>query len=224
MLLVRLVQQQFALLCHCSKMFTPRMHFQRGFTLAEISIVLVIVGLILGGVLNARSVIRNGQTKDVIKAVNEMSVAAQQFKDRYGQWPGDLRNAQASIAALGCANGDGNNQIQTAAESSCASEMLIRSGMMRGRADTPITVRSSTFSLTSSTQALTGIAAVRLPGNANNANSIVVRIQAIDCDIAIQLDRATDDGDVNTGNFRTGNACAAQDENVAVANAVLKIN
>jgi prepilin-type N-terminal cleavage/methylation domain-containing protein len=205
-------------------MFTPKMHFQRGFTLAEISIVLVIVGLILGGVLNARSVIRNGQTKDVIKAVNEMSVAAQQFKDRYGQWPGDLRNAQANIAALGCANGDGNNQIQTAAESSCASEMLIRSGMMRGTAGSPITVRSSTFSLTSSTQALTGIAAARLPGNANNANSIVVRIQAIDCDIAIQLDRATDDGDVNTGNFRTGNACAAQDENVAVANAVLRIN
>lgn len=206
--------KQFAIFTH-----------QRGFTLAEISIVLVIVGLILGGVLNARSVIRNGQTKDIIKAVNEMSTAAQQFKDRYGLWPGDYSNAVASIPALGCANGDGNGQVQTAAESTCASEMLIRSGMLRGTAGSPISVRgSTTLTITAATTALTGIAAARLPGNAANAGNLVVRIQNIDCDVAFQLDRATDDGNVDTGNFRTATTCNGQDEASAVANAVLKIN
>jgi prepilin-type N-terminal cleavage/methylation domain-containing protein len=202
-----------------------KFRLQRGFTIVEISIVLVIVGLILGGVLNARSVIRKGQTKDIIKAVNELSTAAQQFKDRYGMWPGDFNNATASIAGMACANGDGNLQIQTLAETSCASEMLIRSGMLRGTAGNPIMVRgSTTLSVTASTAALTGIAAGRLPGNAANAGTVVVRVQNIDCDIALQIDRATDDGNVDTGNFRTGNVCAGQDESIAVTNAVLKIN
>ena len=204
-------------------MIMPRS--QNGFTLAEISIVLVIVGLILGGVLNARSVIRNGQTKDAIKAVNEMTTATQQFKDRYGMWPGDYSSAITSIPALSCANGNGNSQIETAAETNCATEMLIRSNMLRGTAGSPLTVKgSSTVSVTSSTTALTGIAAARLPGNVSNAANIVLRIQNIDCDIAIQIDRAVDDGNVDTGNFRTGNTCAGQDETIAVVNAVLKIN
>ena len=40
-----------------------------GFTLIEISIVLVIIGLILGGILNAQSVIRNALTKDCRKQI-----------------------------------------------------------------------------------------------------------------------------------------------------------
>ena len=47
----------------------PLRRGQQGFTLVEISIVLVIIGLILGGILNAQSVIRNAQTKDSIKAL-----------------------------------------------------------------------------------------------------------------------------------------------------------
>lgn len=195
-----------------------------GFTLIEISIVLVIIGLILGGILNAQSVIRNALTKDTIKGVNDIAAAAQQFRDRYGSWPGDLSNAVASIAALTAScNGDGNGQVNTAAEATCASEELIRSGMLKGTAGSPITVRgSTTLSVTGATLALTGVPAVRFPAP-NNWNN-VVRIQGIDCDIAIQIDRATDDGNVDTGNFRTATACAGQDENIPVANAVLRLN
>ena len=192
-----------------------------GFTLAEISIVLVIIGLILGGVLNARSVIRNAQTKDIIKAVNEMATAAQQFKDRFGMWPGDYNNAVASVASLGCANGNGNGRVETAAETLCATESLIRSNMLRGTAGSPINVRgNTTLTLTGATQPLTGVPTARLPANSIN----VLRIQNIDCDIAIQIDRATDDGNVETGSFKTAAACAAQDETIPVVNAVLKIN
>ena len=192
-----------------------------GFTLVEISIVLVIIGLILGGILNSRSVFRNAQTKDIIKAMNEMSTAAQQFKDRFGMWPGDYSNATASIAGLVCANGNGNGQVETASETLCATESLIRAGMLRGTAGSPINVRGdSTVSITGATQALTGISTDRLPANATN----VLRIQNIDCDIAIQIDRATDDGNVDTGSFRSATSCAGQDEAIPVVSAVLKIN
>ena len=193
-----------------------------GFSLIELAIVLVIVGLLLGGILNGRTVIRSAQIQDRIKSLNEMTAAAKQFKDRYGMWPGDYSNAVANIAGLTCVNGNGNGQVGTAAESACASESLIRSGLLRGSAIAPITVRGSTYSITS--PALSGV--VGLPGSWVN----VVNISNLDCDSAVQMDRAVDDGVLTTGSFQASPAalCGAtndvQDENILVANVVYRIN
>lgn len=193
-----------------------------GFSLIEISIVLIIIGLIMAGVLNARSVIRNAQTKDVIKGVSDIATASQQFHDRYGAWPGDLTTALASIPGLAATCiGNGNGVIDTGAESACASEELIRASMLHGDAATPITLHGSvilTLTNRAFSASLPGLAT--LPANWVN----VVRIQNIDCDVALQLDRATDDGNAASGNFRTGTACVGQDENIAVVNAVLRLN
>jgi len=194
-----------------------------GLSLIELAIVLVIVGLLLGGILNARTVIRSAQIQDRIKSLNEMTAAAKQFKDRYGMWPGDYSNAAANIAGLPLAcNGNGNGQVGTVAESACASESLIRSGLLRGSAIAPITVRGSTYSITS--PALSGV--VGLPGSWVN----VVNISNLDCDSAVQMDRAVDDGVLTTGSFQASPAalCGAtndvQDENILVANVVYRIN
>lgn len=178
----------------------PRRSRSQGFTLVEISIVLVIIGLILGGILNAQSVIRNAQTKDAIKALNDMAVAARQFNDRYGMWPGDYNNGVLSLGAT-CLNGNASGQINTPAEATCATEHLIRAGMLKGTAGNLLTLRGLTFSVTGATTALTGLNAASLPAPNNWVN--VVRIQGIDCDVAVQMDRAVDDGNTHTGNFRT---------------------
>jgi prepilin-type N-terminal cleavage/methylation domain-containing protein len=190
---------------------------ERGFTLVEIAIVLVIIGVMLTGILNAQSIIRNARIKDTTRAVMDMTAGARQFRDRYGAWPGDLSTAGASIPGLTCANGNGNGQVGTAAESTCASEMLIRSAMLRGDVSRPITIGGTvTLSVTSPVlSTVTG-----LPANWIN----VIRIQNIDCDIAIQLDRALDDGNVTTGYFRTNTVCAGEDENIPVPNAVLQLS
>jgi prepilin-type N-terminal cleavage/methylation domain-containing protein len=198
----------------------------QGFTLVEISIVLVIIGLILGGILNAQSVIRNAQTKDAIKALNDMAAAARQFNDRYGMWPGDYSNGALSLAAT-CPNGDASGRINSNPESLCATEHLIRAGMLKGTAGTPIAQRGLTFSITGATAALTGLSAASFPAPNNWVN--VVRVQGIDCDIAVQMDRAVDDGNTNTGNFRTtravcGAAGTTQSETTVVANAVFRLN
>lgn len=200
---------------------------QQGFTLVEVSIVLVIVGLILGGILNAQSVIRNAQTKDSIKALNDMTAAARQFNDRYGMWPGDYSNAVASFPGLvaPCAgvNGNGNGTL-TAAESGCATQHLILAGMLKGTVGSPILLRGSTFSVTGRA-ALPAALTPNIPANWVN----VVRVQALDCDVAVQMDRSVDDGNTNTGIFRTalnncGTTGAEQNETTVVANAALRLN
>lgn len=201
----------------------------RGFTLVEISIVLVIIGLILGGILNAQSVIRNAQTKDAIKALNDMTAAARQFNDRYGMWPGDYSNAVASLPGLvaPCAgvNGNGNGQIGSAVETTCATQHMILAGMLKGTVGpNPLAIRGTQFSVTRATAALTGLPVASIPANWVN----VVRVTGtLDCDIAVQMDRAVDDGNTTTGNFRTTAVCGAgttQSEAIVVANAILRLN
>lgn len=193
----------------------------RGFTLVEIAIVLVIIGFLLAGILNAKSVLRNARTKDTVKAVSDIAAAAQQFRDRYGSWPGTFQGAVAAIPDVtpSCV-GNATGTITTAAESACASEELIRSTMLRGDALSPIMLNGvSTVTFTGSAPGLAGMPGLPALGWRN-----VVRIQAIDCDVALQIDRAVDDGRLTTGNFRSPTVCVGQNETIVVPNAVLRIN
>lgn len=84
---------------------------QQGFTLVEIAVVLVIIGLLLGGILNARSLISSMQAKDVIAIVDDLRTATTYFKQRYNYLPGDWPYTAGEIANtddLSPGNGDGS--------------------------------------------------------------------------------------------------------------------
>ena len=66
---------------------------QAGFTLIEISIVLVIVGLLLGGVLKGQELINNARIKRINSDMNGVSSAVYSYLDRYNAIPGDDPNA-----------------------------------------------------------------------------------------------------------------------------------
>lgn len=66
---------------------------QGGFTLVELSIVLVIIGLIIGGVLKGQELIANAQIKNVMAQVQSYQAATVAFADKYSALPGDLANA-----------------------------------------------------------------------------------------------------------------------------------
>lgn len=77
-----------------------------GFTLVELSIVLVILGLLVGGVLAGQSMIESAESRAVITQMNQFTTAATTFRDKYLCLPGDCANATAFNMG-GNGNGDG---------------------------------------------------------------------------------------------------------------------
>jgi prepilin-type N-terminal cleavage/methylation domain-containing protein len=66
---------------------------QKGFTLIELSIVLVIIGLIVGGVLVGQDLIKAAETRAAIGQLEKYEVAANTFRTKYNGIPGDLTGA-----------------------------------------------------------------------------------------------------------------------------------
>src|SRR5215210_5299279 len=67
----------------------------QGFTLVEIAIVLVIIGLLLGGILKGQEMITQAKIKNVISDFSGISVAYHGYLDRYRKIPGDDGDANA---------------------------------------------------------------------------------------------------------------------------------
>lgn len=62
---------------------------KRGFTLVELSIVLVIIGLLISGLLVGQSMIKATKVQSAIREVQQYSILFSNFKEMYGQLPGD---------------------------------------------------------------------------------------------------------------------------------------
>ena len=74
---------------------------QSGFTLVEIAIVLVIIGLMLGGVLKGQELIENGRVKNAANDMNGIVAAYNSYLDRYRKLPGDDGPNLAALTARG---------------------------------------------------------------------------------------------------------------------------
>ncbi len=99
----------------------------QGFSLVELSIVLVILGLLTGGILAGQSLIRAAELRSVSADANRYQAALYTFRDKYFALPGDMTNAksfwlqraagtnlacqQTVGVTTGTCNSDGNGQI-----------------------------------------------------------------------------------------------------------------
>ncbi len=68
---------------------------ESGFSLVELSIVLVILGLLVGGVLTGQSLIRAAELRSVTTEFQKYQAATNTFRDKYFALPGDMTNATA---------------------------------------------------------------------------------------------------------------------------------
>lgn len=84
-----------------------------GYSLVELAIALVVIGLILGGILKGQELIENARLKAVLSQVNEIQLAYTSFRDKFDALPGDFKDASLRIDPS-LLNGDGNGSIEGA--------------------------------------------------------------------------------------------------------------
>ena len=110
---------------------------QSGFTLVEIAIVLVVIGLLIGGILKGRELVNSARVRNLADLNAGTQAAYYGFIDRYRQVPGDM-TAAAAGSALGdagiTAGGNANGRIDDAdwGEASALWVHLTRSGLLQG--------------------------------------------------------------------------------------------
>lgn len=129
---------------------------QSGFSLVELSIVLVILGLLVGGVLAGQSLIRAAELRATMSEAQRYITSVNSFRDKYFALPGDMNNAtrfwgrtnsnadcvtnsSAAVASPGSCDGNGNGIVDIAAGPNMAGEIfgfwthLANAGLIEGR-------------------------------------------------------------------------------------------
>ena len=190
---------------------------QAGFTLIEIAIVLVIIGLLLGGVLKGQELITSARVRNLISQQDGVKAAYFGFLDRFRALPGDYGLATTNIANA-TANGNANGQIEFAA-AACAApcqaaeyivvwEHLSRAGFINGSytyaaaPETPASVPANPYvryiQVVYDAAYGTGPVGPPIPAVRHNIKTG----NQIPSDILAEIDRKVDDGNPLGGVFQ----------------------
>lgn len=168
---------------------------QKGFTLVEIAIVLVIVGLLIGGILKGQSMIQNAKVKRLVNDMQGMTAAIIAFQDRFGQLPGDESNVNTPPGD-GANNGNGNGLIDEAAGWEMSD--LRNANLIAG---TGTALPSNAYGGTMS------VSNANVGGFGTNTNKVIVT--NIPAEACLEIDTKYDDGNQNAGDIRGSAAYTA---------------
>ena len=188
------------------------MQRQQGFTLIEIAIVLVIIGLLLGGVLKGQELITSARVRNMISTQDGVKAAYFGFLDRFRALPGDYTQATTNIngvANVATNNGNGNGRIEeTGREDILAWEHLSKSGFINGTytfnaATTPSATTNPTNPYGVYMQVVyDGVYGAGTVGTPLALRHNIKTGSQVPVEIIVEVDRKIDDGAPNTGGFQ----------------------
>ena len=184
-----------------------------GFTLAEVAIVLVIVGLVFGGVLKAQELVVQSKIKHVIADITGVSAAMYAYHDRYRALPGDDKGAgrwglaPPSSAGNGVIEGTYASTAPTD-ESRLVWEHLRRAGFVAGSgSENPFNAHFGKIGVQTGDGSSTSPAGVL--GTAANTQlftGLMLCTAKLPDKVALSVDAQMDDGKGSTGSVRANRA------------------
>lgn len=212
---------------------------QSGFTLIEIAIVLVIIGLLLGGVLKGQELINSAKVKNLATDFKNIPVYIYGYQDKYKALPGDQTQAvldtqfppantataatTTATLANGVINGNWNDQT-TASESYVFWQHVRLAGLAPGPTDTttpatylPSNAAGGSIGIQSGTNSVTATPINATTGASPIRGSYIICSTGILGKFVKQLDNTLDDNNTATGSMMAGVATAAGTPMTAVA-------
>jgi prepilin-type N-terminal cleavage/methylation domain-containing protein len=184
---------------------------QSGFTLVELAIVLVIIGLILGMAFKGKDLIDGAKVKSIAAQYNKVQAAFNIYFERYGAYPGDGCAAVALGPTTTCA-GAKNGILNNAPEAAAAFTILQNTNLLSASdIQSPFGVAWSI--------SLSGNGTFGLPANVNylSITNAGVPQASADARFVCALDRLIDNGVNTTGNVRSTIAYTAATDCWALA-------
>jgi prepilin-type N-terminal cleavage/methylation domain-containing protein len=180
----------------------------QGFTLVEIAIVLVIIGLLLGGILKGQEMITQAKIKNLIADYSGISAAYHGYQDRYRAIPGDDPGADERWAVAPAAVGGTGDGVVGGAYNLTGAPPAGAGGESRQWWDH---LRRAGFVAGTGSQqpfnAVTGLLGIQTGDAAAGTalggfGSLIVCSANMPDKIAIAVDTQMDDGAVATGTVR----------------------
>lgn len=182
---------------------------QRGFTLVEIAIVLVIIGLLLGGVLKGQELINSAKAKSIVNDFRTLSTMVYSYQDRFRYLPGDDPRSTDHVGFAPATSGGtiGNGRIEGAWDSTTATDetaliwqQVRAANLATGTTDTgnadyyPRNAENGRVGITGTApiQGMTG--------------TFFICSGGLNARLARQIDATMDDGNTDTGSVRAGTA------------------
>lgn len=199
---------------------------QSGFTLIEIAIVLVIIGLLLGGVLKGQELINSAKVKNMATDFRNIPIFIYGYQDKFKAIPGDDANATThlgTICASPCVNGNGNGVLGGSTAADVWSDITpadetqqfwiharlagLAPGPTSGQSDYRPTNSAGGYigiqsNISSGNGAFTTITKNSLAAASLMTGSYIICSTGILGKFAAQLDTTMDDGNPDTGSMR----------------------
>lgn len=188
---------------------------QTGFTLIEITIVLVIIGLLLGGVIKGQELINNAKVKNLAADFKNTLLLIHAYQDKFQALPGDDIAATVNVSAS-ASNGNGNGNIDgnwndiVPASGAIESVSFWQSVRLANLATGSTKTSDANFLPKNSLGGRLGVQSnseTNSPiknGTETIRGTYVICSAGISGQLAKQLDRVLDDGDTASGSVLVG--------------------
>ena len=208
------------------------MNKQTGFTLIELAIVLVIIGLLLGGVLRGQELINSAKVKNMARDFQNVQVYIYGYQDKFKALPGDdpavathvTGGTPGTTGTLGNGVIQGNWNTVANGDESCVFWQHVRLAGLAPGPTVPNCTAGNTYQPRNADGGLIGIQSVSgftgtsvAPTAGGLSGAYVVCSDAILGKFAKQLDTTLDDGVGDTGSLRVQVINGAATNGVAAA-------